>query len=173
MNLKDTITSIPNFPKEGIIFRDITTLLQNGEAFKYCVDVFAEYAKSVGATVVAGPEARGFIFGAAVAAKLGLGFVPIRKPNKLPRAQITEEYSLEYGTNTLCMHDDAVKKGDKVVLFDDLLATGGTALAAAHLIEKSGAEVAGMGFVIDLIDLGGKKLLSKYSVKTLTEFEGE
>ena len=173
MNLKDIIVTIPNYPKEGIMFRDITTLLQNGEAFKYCVDKMAEFAKVNGATAIAGPEARGFIFGAAVAAKLGIGFVPVRKPGKLPRAQITEEYTLEYGTNTLCIHEDALKKGDKVVIIDDLLATGGTALAAAHLVEKSGATVVGLGFVIDLIDLKGKSLLKNYPVLTLVEYEGE
>ncbi|MCR5112391.1 MAG: adenine phosphoribosyltransferase [Acholeplasmatales bacterium] len=173
MNLKDIITTIPNYPKEGIMFRDITTLLQDGEAFKYCVDKMAEFAKANGATAIAGPEARGFIFGAPVAAKLGIGFIPVRKPGKLPRAQITEEYTLEYGSNTLCIHEDALKKGDKVVVIDDLLATGGTALAAAHLVEKAGAEVVGLSFVIDLVDLKGKELLKKYPVLTLVEYEGE
>ncbi len=173
MDLKETITSIPNWPKEGIIFRDITTLLNNGEAFKYCIDKFSEFAKEVGATVIAGPEARGFIFAAAVAAKLGLGFVPIRKPNKLPRAQITEDYSLEYGHNTLCIHEDALKKTDKVLIIDDLLATGGTSVASAHLVEKAGATVAGLAFVIDLINQNVKALLKRYKVFTLVEYEGE
>lgn len=173
MNLKDTILTIPNFPKEGIMFRDITTLLENGEAFQYATNEFAKFAEEVGATVVVGPEARGFLFGAPVAAKLGLGFVPVRKPGKLPRKQITEEYDLEYGSNTLCIHEDGLKKGDKVIIIDDLLATGGTALAACHLCEKTGATVVGLGFVIDLVDLKGKEVLKDYKVKTLVEFEGE
>ncbi len=173
MNLKDTIVTIPNFPKEGIMFRDITTLLENGEAFQFTTNEIAKFAKEVGATVVVGPEARGFLFGAPVAAKLGLGFVPVRKPGKLPRKQLTEEYDLEYGSNTLCIHEDALKKGDKVLIVDDLLATGGTALAACHLCEKAGATVVGLAFVIDLIDLKGKELLKDYKVKTLVEFEGE
>jgi len=173
MNLKDYIITIPDFPKKGIMFRDITSLIQQGEAFSYAVDLLAKYAKEKGATVIAGPEARGFIFGSAVAYKLGLGFVPIRKPGKLPRKEIKEEYSLEYGTNTLCIHEDAFNKNDKVFIIDDLLATGGTALAAAHLIERSNASVAGFGFVIDLIDLKGKELLHDYDVFTLVEYEGE
>ena len=173
MNLKDTIVTIPDFPKKGIMFRDITTLLENGEAFAYTTEEIAKFAKEIGATVIVGPEARGFLFGAPVAAKLKLGFVPVRKPGKLPRAQITEEYSLEYGTNTLCIHEDALSEGDKVLIVDDLLATGGTALAAAHLCEKTGAEVVGLAFVIDLVDLKGKELLKDYKVKTLVEFEGE
>ena len=173
MNLKDTIVTIPNFPKEGIMFRDITTLLENGEAFKYTTDEIAKFAKEKGATVIVGPEARGFLFGAPVATALGLGFVPVRKPGKLPRKQLTEEYDLEYGSNTLCIHEDALKKGDKVLIVDDLLATGGTALAACHLCEKAGAKVVGLAFVIDLVDLKGKELLKNYPVKTLVEFEGE
>lgn len=173
MNLKDTIVTIPNFPKEGIMFRDITTLLENGEAFKYTTEEIVKFAKEQGATVIVGPEARGFLFGAPVAATLGLGFVPVRKPGKLPRKQLTEEYDLEYGSNTLCIHEDALKKGDKVLIVDDLLATGGTALAACHLCEKAGATVVGLAFVIDLVDLKGKELLKDYPVKTLVEFEGE
>ena len=173
MNLKDTIVTIPNFPKEGIMFRDITTLLENGEAFKYTTEEIVKFAKEQGATVIVGPEARGFLFGAPVAATLGLGFVPVRKPGKLPRKQLTEEYDLEYGSNTLCIHEDALKKGDKVLIVDDLLATGGTALAACHLCEKAGATVVGLAFVIDLVDLKGKELLRDYPVKTLVEFEGE
>lgn len=173
MNLKDTILTIPDFPKKGIMFRDVTTLMENGEAFKEATDRLAAYAKELGATVIVGPEARGFMFGCPVATKLGIGFVPVRKPGKLPRAQLEEKYSLEYGTNILCIHADALKEGDKVFIVDDLLATGGTALAAAHLCEKSKATVVGLGFVIDLVDLKGKELLKDYTVKTLVEFEGE
>ncbi|MBQ3253065.1 MAG: adenine phosphoribosyltransferase [Acholeplasmatales bacterium] len=173
MELKDYIASIVDFPKKGIIFRDVTPLMENGKAFDYATHLLAEYAKEKGATHIVGPESRGFIFGCPVAKELGIGFIPVRKPGKLPRAQITEDYALEYGTNTLCMHEDSLKKGDKVVIIDDLLATGGTALATAHLCEKSGAEVLGMAFIIDLIDLKGREVLKDYDVHTLIEFEGE
>lgn len=173
MNIKDYIASVPDFPKKGIIFRDITPLLQNGDAFNTVIEILASNAKMQGATVIAGPEARGFIFGAPVAAKLGLGFVAIRKPGKLPREQICQDYELEYGKNTLCIHTDAIKRGDKVFIIDDLLATGGTAHAACKLIEKAGGKVVGLGFIVDLIDLNGKKLLKDYNVITLAEYEGE
>lgn len=173
MDLKNYIASIADFPKKGIMFRDITPLMQNGEAFAYACSLIAEYAKKKNATMIVGPEARGFMFGCPVAVSLNLGFVPIRKPGKLPRAAVSEEYSLEYGTNTLSMHADALKKGDKVVIVDDLLATGGTALAAAHLCERLGAEVVGMAFLIDLVDLNGRKLLKGYDVYSLMEYEGE
>lgn len=170
MNLKDYIATIPDFPQKGIMFRDITTLLQNGEAFSYAVKKIAEYATSKGATVVVGPEARGFMIGCPVATELKIGFVPVRKPGKLPRASISEEYALEYGTNTLSIHADSLKKGDKVIIVDDLLATGGTALAGAHLCERLGAEVVGMAFVVDLKDLNGRKLLKDYDVFSLVEY---
>lgn len=173
MDLKKYIASVPGFPKEGIIFRDITPLLQDGEAFKYTIKKLSEYATSKGATVVVGPEARGFMFGCPVANELGLGFVPVRKPGKLPREVLSVDYTLEYGVNTLCIHKDALKKGDKVVIVDDLLATGGTALAAAKLAEAAGAEVVGFAFIIDLVDLKGKNLLKNYDIFTLMEFEGE
>ena len=171
MNLKDYITTIPDFPKKGIMFRDITTLLQNGEAFSYAVKEIAKFAKEKGANVIVGPEARGFMIGCPVATELNIGFVPVRKPGKLPRASISEEYSLEYGTNTLSIHADALKKGDKVLIVDDLLATGGTALAGAHLCERLGAEVVGCAFVVDLKDLNGRKLLKDYDILALTEDE--
>ena len=173
MELKNYIANVVDFPKKGIIFRDITPLIEDGEAFNYAIERIEEFAKKVGANVIAGPEARGFIFGCPVAKDLKAGFVPIRKPGKLPRKQLTEEYSLEYGTNTLCIHEDSLKKGDKVLIVDDLLATGGTALAAAHLCEKAGAEVVGFAFAIDLVDLKGKEMLKDYEVFTLMEFEGE
>lgn len=173
MDLKDFIATVPNFPKEGIMFRDVTPLIGNGMAFNKATDMLAEYAKRVGATIIVGPEARGFIFGCPVANKLNLGFVPIRKPGKLPRKQITEDYALEYGTNTLCMHEGSVNKGDRVVIIDDLLATGGTALAAAHLCEKCGATVVGIAFIIDLVDLKGREILKDYDVFSIMEFEGE
>lgn len=173
MDLTKYIASVPDFPKKGILFRDITPLLQDAKAFNYATDKIAEFAKKVGATIICGPEARGFIFGTPVANKLNLGFIPIRKPGKLPREVITEDYSLEYGTNTLCIHKDAFKPGDKVLIVDDLLATGGTAKAACNLIEKAGATVVGLAFIIDLIDLKGKDLLKGYDVLTLLEYEGE
>ena len=173
MDLKKCIASIEDFPKKGIIFRDITPLMLNGEAFNEACSILADYAKKKGATKIVGPEARGFMFGCPVSTKLGIGFVPVRKPGKLPRAAINEEYALEYGTNTLSMHADALKPGDKVVIIDDLLATGGTALAAAHLCERLGAIVVGMAFVIDLVDLNGRRILKDYDVFSIMDFEGE
>ena len=173
MDLKNYIASVPGFPKEGIIFRDITPLLQNGEAFSYSIQKMAEYAKSKGATIILGPEARGFMFGCPVANELKLGFIPARKPNKLPRETISVDYSLEYGANVLCIHKDAIKPGDKVCIVDDLLATGGTSLAAAKLVEKAGAEVVGLSFIIELVDLKGRELLKDYDVMSLLEYEGE
>ena len=173
MDLRKYVADVKGFPKENIIFRDITPILQDKDAFKYTIDLFCEYAKKVGANVIAGPEARGFILGAAVATKLNLGFVPFRKPNKLPRKVISEDYNLEYGSNTLCVHEDAFKKGDKVLIVDDSLATGGTALASARLVERLGAEVAGFAFIINLKDLDGLKLIKGYNTYFLLEYEGE
>ena len=173
MDLKNYVASVPGFPKEGIIFRDITPLLQDGKAFRYAIKQLSEYAKKKGATVIVGPEARGFMFGCPVAYNLNLGFVPARKPGKLPREQITVDYALEYGVNSLCIHADAIKKGDKVIILDDLLATGGTSYAAAKLVEKAGAKVVGFAFVIELVDLKGRELLKDYDVLSLIEFEGE
>ena len=173
MDLKSYVASVPDFPKEGIMFRDITPLLQNGDAFKEAIRQLAEYAKEKGATAIVGPEARGFMFGCPVANELSLGFVPARKPGKLPREVLTIDYSLEYGVNSLCIHKDALKKGDKVLVVDDLLATGGTALAACKLVEMAGAEVVGLAFIIELVDLKGRELLKDYDVKALLQYEGE
>ncbi len=173
MDLKSYVASVPDFPKEGIMFRDITPLLQNGDAFKEAIRQLAEYAKEKGATAIVGPEARGFMFGCPVANELNLGFVPARKPGKLPREVLTIDYSLEYGVNSLCIHKDALKKGDKVLVVDDLLATGGTALAACKLVEMAGAEVVGLAFIIELVDLKGRELLKDYDVKALLQYEGE
>ena len=164
MNLCDYVASIPNFPQEGILFRDITPLMADGEAFKYACDLIIDYAKKVGAEVVAGPESRGFIVGCPVAYELGIGFVPVRKPNKLPRETISLEYSLEYGTYTLEMHKDAIKPGQKVLIIDDLLATGGTVEASAKMIESLGGEVVGCAFLIELEDLKGREKLANYDV---------
>lgn len=172
MDLKKYVATIPNFPKEGIMFRDCTPIIADGKAFNYAIDQIAEFAQKVGANVIIGPEARGFIFGCPVAYKLGLGFAPVRKPGKLPRHQITADYALEYGTNTLCMHDDALKAGDKVLIVDDLLATGGTAHACEELVKKLGAEVAGIAFVIELTDLHGRDGFT-CPVLALTQYEGE
>ena len=170
MNLKNYIADVPNFPTEGILFRDITPLLQNGDAFKYACDKITEFAKSVGATIVVGPESRGFIFGCPVASNLNIGFAPVRKPNKLPRAQVTEKYTLEYGSNELCMHLDSLQPGDKVIIIDDLLATGGTVLATCNLVKKLGAEVVGVACLIELVDLAGRQLLKDYEVFTLMQY---
>lgn len=170
MNLKDFIADVPNFPTEGILFKDITPLLQNGEAFKYACGLIAEFAKEKGATVIVGPESRGFIFGCPVANNLNIGFVPVRKPGKLPREQITEKYTLEYGTNTLCMHLDSIRPGDKVVIVDDLLATGGTLKATCNIVNKLGGEVVGISCLIELEALKGRELLEGYPVYTLMKY---
>lgn len=173
MKLENYIASVVDYPKEGIIFRDITPLMADGDAFKYACDQITEFAKTVEAEMIAGPEARGFIFGCPVATNLNVGFAPIRKPGKLPREVICESYDLEYGSNTLCMHRDAIQPGQKVLLVDDLLATGGTVLAAVHLIEKLGGIVVGIACLIELIDLEGRKKLEGYNLFTLMEFAGE
>ncbi len=172
MDLKQYVASIPGFPKEGIIFRDCTPIIADPEAFQYAIDKMAEFAKKVGANVIMGPEARGFIFGCPVAYKLGLSFVPVRKPGKLPREQVCVDYDLEYGKNTLCIHTDSLKKGDKVLIIDDLLATGGTVGASIELAHKLGAEVVGAAFVIELVDLKGKDKFN-CPVLSLTSYEGE
>ncbi len=170
MNLKDYIYDVPNYPKEGILFKDITPLLQNGQAFNMATNELSKFAQECGATIIMGPESRGFIFGCPVANKLNLGFVPVRKPGKLPRETIEEKYDLEYGSNTLCIHKDAIKKGDKVVIIDDLLATGGTLEAAIKLVNKCGAKVVGIGCVIELVDLNGREKLNNVNVKCLISY---
>lgn len=170
MNYKEYIASIENYPIEGVTFRDITPLMQNGEAFKSACAELREFAKEVGATVVVGPESRGFIFGCPVAADLGIGFIPVRKPNKLPRKTVSVKYDLEYGSNELHMHADSINQGDKVLIIDDLLATGGTVEATIKLVEGMGGEVVGCGFLIELLDLKGRDLLKGYNVKTLMSY---
>ena len=157
--LKDKIRDIPDFPKSGIVFRDLTTLFKDAEAFAYVVDALSDETKKLRPEKIVGIEARGFIIGAAVAYKLGLGFVPIRKPGKLPHQKESISYDLEYGKDCVEIHVDAVIEDEKVVLIDDLLATGGTAAAACKLLQKIGAEVVGAGFVVTLEDLGGKLVL--------------
>ena len=170
MNLKNYIADVADFPQKGILFRDITPLLANGEAFQYVIDRLVDFAKSKGATMIVGPESRGFIFGCPVATNLNIGFIPIRKPNKLPREVITKAYDLEYGSNTLCMHKDAINPGDKVVIIDDLLATGGTVAATVDLVKQLGGEVVGACFLIELVDLNGRKLLEGLDVHTLLKY---
>lgn len=169
INLEDYVASIPDFPKEGILFRDVTPIVRDPEAFKESVRLIAEYAKKVGANVVVGPEARGFIFGCPVALELGVGFVPVRKPGKLPRETISCKYDLEYGSNEVHMVKDAIKPGDRALIVDDLLATGGTAKASATMIEELGGEVAGCAFVIELYGNGmeGRKVLEDYDVYSI------
>jgi adenine phosphoribosyltransferase len=170
MDLKSKIRDIMDFPKEGIDFKDITTLLKDGDAFKYAVDTMVEDIKSKDIDVVVGPEARGFLMGTPVAYALGAGFVPIRKPGKLPGKTESYEYGLEYGTDTLEIHKDAINKGTRVAIVDDLLATGGTIEASAKLIEKLGGEVVSIQFLIELEFLNAREKLSKYDVKSLIKY---
>jgi len=170
MNLKDYIADVPDFPIKGILFRDITPLMLNGKAYKYAADQFTKFAVEKKATLIVGPEARGFIFGCPVATNLGIGFAPVRKPGKLPREEVKVTYELEYGKNELCMHADSVKKGDKVLIVDDLLATGGTIQAAIQLVEKLGGEVVGLAFLIELSDLNGREKLGEYDILTLITY---
>ena len=174
-DLKALVRTIPDFPKPGIMFRDITTLFQNAQGFKASVERLAAPFADAGVEVVAGIEARGFILGGAVADRLGTGFIPIRKKGKLPAKAIGEEYALEYGVDTVELHEDAIRAGEKILLVDDLIATGGTAAAAARLIEKAGGVAVGAAFIIDLPDLGGCDRLDEQGVKchTLMQFEGD
>ncbi|MDD5791112.1 MAG: adenine phosphoribosyltransferase [Erysipelotrichaceae bacterium] len=170
MDLKNYVASIPDFPSKGILFRDVTPLLADSEAFAETIRIIADYAKKIGAEVVVGPESRGFIFGCPVAYGAGMGFVPVRKPGKLPRETVSFKYDLEYGSNELFIHADAIKKGQKVLIVDDLLATGGTAEAACKLVEKLGGEVAGLAFIIELEALKGREVLKGYDVMTLLKY---
>ena len=170
MDLKKTIREIPNFPKEGIDFKDITTLMQDGDAFKYTIDQFVNELKDKNIDIIVGPEARGFLMGTPVAYALGVGFVPVRKPGKLPYETESYAYGLEYGTDVLEIHKDAIKPGQRVAIVDDLLATGGTMEAAAKLIEKLGGEVVSMQFLIELEGLEGREKLSKYNVNSLLQY---
>lgn len=170
MDLKQYVTTVENWPKEGISFKDITTIMDNGPAYKYATDQIVAYAKEVGAEIIVGPEARGFIIGCPVAYALEIGFAPVRKPGKLPREVISADYGLEYGTDTLTIHKDAVKPGQKVLICDDLLATGGTVEATVRLIEELGGVVVGAAFIIELEELKGREKISKVPIKTLIQY---
>ena len=171
MNLKDYIADVEGFPKEGILFRDITPLMADGKAYRYVVDEITKIAKELGAQLIVGPEARGFIAGCPVATNLEIGFVPVRKPKKLPREVISATYDLEYGTDTLTVHKGDIKPGTKVLIVDDLLATGGTMTATIDLVEQSGGEVVGLAFIIELLDLEGRKRIGdKYLIYSLVTY---
>ncbi|MBD1228639.1 adenine phosphoribosyltransferase [Xenorhabdus griffiniae] len=172
--IKDSIETIPDYPKEGILFRDITTLLDNPEAYQATIDLLVARYQNTGITKIVGTEARGFLFGAPVALRLGVGFIPVRKKGKLPRETLSETYDLEYGTDTLEIHKSSIKEGDKVLVIDDLLATGGTIDATVRLIRRLGGQVSEAAFVIGLPDLGGVERLKKQGVDsyTLVEFPG-
>ena len=171
MDLKDKIRVIEDFPKEGISFKDITTLIADGEALKESIDQIANYLKDKEIDVVVGPEARGFIFGVPVAYALGVGFVPVRKKGKLPGETVSVKYALEYGEDELFIHKDAIKKGQKVAIVDDLLATGGTIEAVAKLVESAGGEVATLDFAIELTELNGRDKLKGYDVMSLVQYD--
>lgn len=173
MDLKQKIRNIPDFPKKGVVFRDITTLVGDVEAFKYSVDRMVEYWRGKKIDAVLGAEARGFIFGGVMAYKLGVGFIPVRKPGKLPYRTCQVSYDLEYGKNILQIHIDAIKKGDKILIVDDLVATGGTAKAKAELVEKMGGEVVGFCFLIELEFLNPRKILKDYDIFSLIKYESE
>lgn len=171
MDLKDKIRVIENFPKEGISFKDISTLIGDGEAFKETIDMIVAELKDKKIDIIVGPEARGFIFGVPVAYALGVGFVPVRKKGKLPGETISVSYDLEYGSDTLQIHKDAIKKGQRVAIVDDLLATGGTIATVAKLVEEVGGVVASMDFIIELTDLKGRDKLTGYDVKSLVQYD--
>ena len=171
LDIKSKIRVIDDFPEKGVSFKDITTLIKEKDAFKYVVDTMTEDLRDKDIDYIVGPEARGFLFGAAVAYALGVGFIPVRKPGKLPADSIREEYELEYGTNILEIHRDAISEGDRIAIVDDLLATAGTVLSAAKLIEKLGGEVVAMEFLIELEKLQGRKRLKKYYVNSLAKYK--
>lgn len=170
MGLKEKIRVIDDFPTKGISFKDITTLLKDADSLKNCINQMADRFKGIQIDMVVGPESRGFIFATPLAYLLNTGFVPVRKTGKLPAETISYEYSLEYGTDKLEMHQDSIKPGQKVLIVDDLLATGGTMYAAAKLVEKLGGEVVGLGFLIELEDLNGREKLKGYKVESLIQY---
>lgn len=170
MDLKDYIASIPDYPQKGIVFRDISPLMADGMAYREATKQIVDYAKEKGIDMVVGPEARGFIVGCPVAYELGVGFAPVRKPGKLPRETISVSYDLEYGSDILTLHADAIKPGQKVLVCDDLLATGGTVKATIDLVEKLGGIVVGCAFLIELKELHGRDKIANYEIKTLMDY---
>lgn len=173
MDLKEHIRAVPDFPKKGINFRDITTLINNPEAFKYSIDQIIDYYKNKEIDIIIGVESRGFIFGSPVAYSLGKKLAIVRKPGKLPSDVVFEEYELEYGTDRLEMHRDTIEPGQKVLIIDDLLATGGTIEATARLVEKLGGKVAGLAFVVELSFLKGRERLKNYDILSLVQYDSE
>lgn len=171
MDLKQYVSEVPDWPKKGVSFKDITTIMDNGPAYKYATDQIVEYAREKEIDIVVGPEARGFIIGCPVAYSMGIGFAPVRKEGKLPREVIRHEYDLEYGSNVLTMHQDAITPGQRVLITDDLLATGGTIEATIKLIESLGGIVAGIAFLIELEYLDGMKRLEGYDTLSLITYE--
>jgi|SRR5690554_2633272 len=171
MDFKEKIAIIPDFPKEGISFKDITPLIGDGKAFRELIDTMAKKLRELKVDYIAGPEARGFIFGVPLAYALGVGFIPIRKPGKLPQETVSITYDLEYGSDTLEIHKNAFKKGDRVALVDDLLATGGTISACAKLIELAGGEVVSIDFMIELTELKGRDKLEGYHVESMVQYD--
>lgn len=170
MDLKKFVALVEDYPKPGIKFRDITPLMGNGQAYKEATDKIVEFAKKQKIDLVVGPEARGFIFGCPVSYALGVGFAPVRKPGKLPREVVEYAYDLEYGSNTLCLHKDSIQPGQRVLIVDDLLATGGTVEATIKLVEELGGIVAGLAFLIELKELKGREKLEGYEVLTLMKY---
>lgn len=170
MDLKDTIRTIPDYPEKGILFRDITTLLKDPNALCQAVDELQQKLEGLEFDLILGPESRGFIFSMPIAYNMKKGFVPVRKKGKLPAEVVQQEYTLEYGSSVIEMHVDAVQKGQKVVIVDDLLATGGTAKAMIEMLEKIGAEVVSLNFLIELDGLGGRELLDGYKVESLLHY---
>ncbi|MEH7887165.1 adenine phosphoribosyltransferase [Bacillus sp. JJ1609] len=170
MDLKQFITIVPDWPKPGIKFKDITTLMDNGEAYRYATDQIVAYARERQIDLVVGPEARGFIIGCPVAYSLGVGFAPVRKEGKLPRETVKVNYGLEYGRDVLTIHRDAIKPGQRVLITDDLLATGGTIDATIKLVEELGGVVAGIAFLIELTYLDGREKLNGYDILTLMQY---
>ncbi len=170
MNLKDKVRIIEDFPKKGISFQDVTTLLQDREALRESIDVIANHLRDKKIDIVIGPEARGFLFGVPVAYALGAGFVPVRKPGKLPYETIKTSYDLEYGSDALEIHKDAIKKGQRVAIVDDLLATGGTVAAVAKLVEESGGEVVAIDFLIELTELKGREKIAQYDIMSVIDY---
>ena len=171
MDLKSLIRDVPDFPQPGILFRDITPLLHEPQAFRYVIGRFAEHYRAAAIDAIVAIESRGFIFGAPLAAEIGLPFVPVRKPGKLPAAHMSIEYSLEYGTSQLDIHEDALVRGANVLIIDDLLATGGTAMATAKLVELLGAHVHSMAFLVELGFLKGREALRDYEVLSLVTYD--